>query len=57
MKIKEYVCKCGSNNFFFADKGKQKGIYCSRCGKWLKWADKNERNLDRNERKTGQETT
>ena len=31
--------------FFFADKGNQKGIYCSYCGKWLKWADKDERNL------------
>lgn len=46
MKIKEYVCKCGHNDFFFADKGSQKGIYCSCCGKWLKWADKDEQNLD-----------
>ena len=45
MKIKDYKCKCGHNNFFFADKGSQKGIYCSYCGKWLKWADKDEQNL------------
>lgn len=45
MKIKNYRCKCGSNDFFFADKGNQKGIYCSYCGKWLKWADKDEQNL------------
>ena len=45
MKIKDYVCKCGRNDFFFSDKGKRRGIYCSHCGKWLKWADKNERNL------------
>ena len=45
MKIKDYKCKCGHNDFFFADKGSQKGIYCSYCGKWLKWADKNEQNL------------
>ena len=45
MKIKDYKCKCGHNDFFFADKGSQKGIYCSYCGKWLKWADKDERNL------------
>lgn len=45
MKIKEYNCKCGHNDFFFADKGNQKGIYCSYCGKWLKWADKEEQNL------------
>ena len=23
------------------------GIYCSRCGKWFKWADKDEKNLMR----------
>lgn len=45
MKIKDYKCKCGHNDFFFADKESQKGIYCSYCGKWLKWADKDERNL------------
>lgn len=45
MKIKDYKCKCGHNDFFFADKSNQKGIYCSYCGKWLKWADKDEQNL------------
>lgn len=45
MKIKDFKCKCGHNDFFFANKGNQKGIYCSYCGKWLKWADKYEQNL------------
>lgn len=45
MKIKDYKCKCGHIDFFFADKGIQKGIYCLYCGKWLKWADKDEQNL------------
>lgn len=45
MKIKDYKCKCGHDDFFFADKGSQKGIYCSYCGKWFKWADKDEQNL------------
>lgn len=45
MKVKDYKCKCGHDDFFLADKGDQKGIYCSCCGKWLKWADKNEQNL------------
>ena len=45
MKIKDYKCKCGHDDFFFADKGSQRGIYCSYCGKWLKWADKDEQNL------------
>lgn len=45
MIIKDYKCKCGHNDFFFADKGSQKGIYCTYCGKWFKWADKDEQNL------------
>lgn len=45
MKIKDNKCKCGHDDFFFIDKGSQKGIYCSYCGKWLKWADKDEQNL------------
>lgn len=45
MKIKDNKCKCGHIDFFFADKGNQTGIYCSYCGKWLKWADKDEQNL------------
>ena len=49
MTIKDYKCKCGHNDFFFADKGNQKGIYCSYCGKWLKWADKDEQNLKMNQ--------
>lgn len=46
MKIKDYKCKCGHEDFFFANKGNQKGIYCSYCGKWIKWAGKDEQNLD-----------
>lgn len=45
MKIKNYKCKCGHDDFFFIDMGVHVGIYCSHCGKWFKWADKNERNL------------
>lgn len=45
MIIKDYKCKCGHDDFFFSDNGNQTGIYCSRCGMWLKWADKNEQNL------------
>ena len=40
MQIKDYKCKCGHNDFFFVDKGSKKGIYCTYCGKWVKWADK-----------------
>lgn len=45
MKIKDYKCKCGSDEFFMNTKGNQTGIYCDKCGKWLKWADHDEKNL------------
>lgn len=45
MKIKDYKCKCGNDDFFFADEESQTGIYCSYCGKWFKWANKDEKNL------------
>lgn len=45
MNIKNYVCKCGCTDFYFIDKGANVGIYCKRCGKWLKWASRDERNL------------
>lgn len=35
-------CKCGNNTFFTEQKGKQVGIYCKECGKWQKWATKDE---------------
>lgn len=50
MKIAKYNCKCGSNDFFLgtplnAADSMHIGIYCNKCGKWLKWANKDERNL------------
>lgn len=45
MKIKDNKCRCGNDDFFLADKENQIGIYCSYCGKWLKWANKDEQNL------------
>lgn len=50
MQIKDYKCRCGHDDFFFMEKqskgeGEFIGIYCRRCGRWLKWADKNEKNL------------
>ena len=46
MKIKDYKCNCQSTDFTFGEKNKSHlGIYCTKCGKWYKWADKNDRNL------------
>lgn len=48
MKIKDYKCQCGHNDFFLADKGNHIGLFCSYCGKWLKWTNKDEQNLTEN---------
>lgn len=46
MKIKDYKCTCKYTDFTFWEKDKSHlGIYCSKCGKWYKWADKNEKQL------------
>lgn len=46
MQIKDYECKCGSKDLFALKKSEtQVGIYCQSCGRWYKWADKNEKNL------------
>lgn len=41
-----YQCKkCDSSDFWFMKKGEHLGIYCINCGRWLKWADKDEQNF------------
>ena len=46
MKIKSYVCKCGSDDFLLvkSKRNPHTGIYCKKCYKWFKWADKDEKN-------------
>ena len=49
MKIKNYECNsCGSSEFYTEEcKGFSNilGLYCSYCGKFYKWLNKNEKNL------------
>lgn len=50
MKIADYKCKCGCDDFFLGvplndTNSMHIGIYCNKCGRWLKWANKNERNI------------
>ena len=49
MKIKEFKCRGCQHDDFKAMANPNNhnviGIYCSRCGKWFKWADKDEKNL------------
>ena len=35
-------CKCGSLDFFMKKQGNNTGLYCSMCGKWQKWMNKDE---------------
>lgn len=46
MKIKNYRCvACGNKDFYAESNNMHMGIYCSTCGKFYKWADKDEKNL------------
>ena len=38
MRIKNLKCKCGHDDITFVDAGKQRGIYCTHCGRHLKMA-------------------
>ncbi len=41
-----YVCpKCYSQNTIAKKNGNQIGIYCAECGRWIKWANKDEAHL------------
>lgn len=35
-------CKCGSLDFFIEKQGNNTGLYCSMCGKWQKWMNRDE---------------
>ena len=37
--------KCGIVNGFIEEKGTQVGLYCNKCGKWIKWLTKDDARL------------
>ncbi len=39
----KFCKKCGSVSLYTELKGNQTGLYCSDCGAWIKWLNKNER--------------
>ena len=46
MKIKDIKCPdCKGQDMFGKRSGSHLAIRCRNCGKWIKWADKNERQL------------
>lgn len=38
--MNKFICKCGCSNMIIEYKGSQRGMYCKSCGKWQKWATK-----------------
>ena len=44
--MKTFTCnKCNSTDLFTKEKGTSIGLYCSDCGKWIKWLGKEEQRL------------
>lgn len=37
--------RCGSTFLFAEESGNQTGVYCAKCGKWIKWATKDEKRV------------
>jgi hypothetical protein len=35
--------KCGGYSFYMKIQGNNTGLYCSNCGRWIKWLNKDER--------------
>ena len=48
--VMDRQCKCGSFDFFIQKQGSNTGLYCSICGKWQKWLNKDEVRLFENNR-------
>lgn len=44
--------KCGIVKGFIEEKGNQTGLYCNKCGKWIKWLTKDEKRLFAHNNKT-----
>lgn len=41
--MKEFECgKCHSHNAFIEKSGNNTGLYCSDCGKWITWLNKDQ---------------
>lgn len=41
--MKQFKCsKCGSTEVFISKSGNNTGLYCTDCGKWIQWLNKDE---------------
>lgn len=44
--MKEFECsKCRSKDIFIEKSGNNTGLYCSECGKWITWLNKDQLRL------------
>ncbi|RJW38690.1 hypothetical protein DXC92_19045 [Clostridiales bacterium TF09-2AC] len=44
--MKNFICsKCNSTDVFIEKSGNNTGLYCSDCGKWITWLNKDQQRL------------
>lgn len=44
-EVSNLKCSCGNDKFFFRHVKNHVGMYCSKCGKWRKWCNSNEKSI------------
>lgn len=45
MRLPGVICKCGSEDIFASQSKQHIKLICAKCGRYIKFANKNENNL------------
>ena len=45
MTLPGVICKCGSEDIFASQSNQHIKLICAKCGRYIKFANKNEKNL------------
>lgn len=45
MRLSGVICKCGSEDIFASQSKQDIKLICAKCGRYIKFANKNEKNL------------
>lgn len=45
MTLPGVICKCGSEEIFASQSNQHKKLICAKCGRYIKFANKQEKNL------------
>lgn len=45
MRLPGVICKCGSEDIFASQSKQHIKLICAKCGRYIKFANKNEKNL------------